>query len=291
MAWLVTQAVINGILSGGTYALIAIGVTIIFGVMRMVNFASGAYLMIGLYLTYFAYQIFGWDPYLLIPVVLILAAIIGYLSYLITLKPIIRKDRTSAIIITVGLAFFLQNVVLLVFGGDSLSVPSIMNNVSVTFGSFAVSGGRLIAFCASVVLTLIINVIIKKTSFGRCMRATSENPEVAEMLGVNTNAINAIAWTLGVSLASIAGLMLSPIYMIHSGVGAPFRTASLMAVVLGGLGDIRGAFICGILLGVTEALTGALISADLGPFGLFVPFLVLLYFKPFGIFGKGERQA
>ena len=291
MAWLISQAFINGILNGGTYALIAMGVTIIFGVMCMVNFASGAYLMIGLYLTYFCYQIFGWDPYIMIPFVLILAAIVGYLSYLITLKPIIRKDRTSAIIITVGLAFFFQNVVLLIFGGDSLSVPSVMNNVSVAFGPFSVSGARLIAFCASVVLALIVNILIKRTSLGRCMRATSESPEVAEMLGVNTGSVHAIAWTLGVTLASFAGLMLSPIYMITSTVGTPFRTASLLAVVLGGLGDIRGAFVCGLLLGVTEALVGGLISADLGPFGLFVPFLILLYFKPFGIFGKGERQA
>lgn len=291
MAWLATQAVINGILSGGTYALIAMGVTIIFGVMRMVNFASGAYLMLGLYLTYFCYQIFGWDPYLLIPFVLVLAALIGLLSYVITLKPVIRKDKTSAIIITVGLAFFFQNAVLLVFGGDSLSVPSIMNDVSVTFGPFAVSGGRLVSFLASILLALLVNILIKKTSFGRCMRATSENPEVAEMLGIRTGKVFAIAWTLGVTLASFAGLMLTPIYMAQSAVGNPFRTASLLAAVLGGLGDIRGAFICGLLLGVTEALVGGLISADLGPFGLFVPFLILLYLKPAGIFGKGERQA
>lgn len=289
--WLILQALINGILNGGTYSLIAIGVTIIFGVMRMVNFASGAYLMIGLYLTYFVYTLTGGDPYVIFPIVIVIAAIIGYLSYVFAIRPIIRRDRTSAIIVTVGLAFFFQNVVLLIWGGDSFSVPSIMSKTSVSFGPFAVSGARLVAFLTSVLLTLIVNILLRKTSFGRAMRATAENLEVAEMLSVNTNLINAIAWTLGVVLASFAGLMLSPIYMVQSAVGAPFRTASLLAVVLGGLGDIRGAFICGLLLGVMEALTGAIISADLGPLGLFIPFLIVLYFKPFGIFGKGARRA
>lgn len=287
--WLFIQSIINGILAGGVYALIAVGITIIFGVMRLVNFASGAFFTLSMYLGYFCYMITGWNCYQLIPLVVLMSAVVAFLSFRLTIAPVLSKSRDATILITVGLSFFLQNLVIVLFGGTALTLPSEISSKSISVGGFMLGLPRTIAFVTALVLVLGISLFINKTNFGRAMRATSENPEVAEMLGIKSRRVYTLSWTIGIVMTSIGGLMLTPIYYVNNTVGAPFRTVSLMAVVLGGLGDIRGAFICGLALGVVESVLSAYFTANIGLLGIFVVYLVVFLFKPQGIFGKKER--
>ena len=289
--WYFLQTVINGIFSGGVYALIAVGITIIYGVMRMMNFASGAYLMVGMYITYLGFMLTGLSNYLLIPFTIVVSALAAWASFRLAIMPILSRDKTSSIIVTVGLSFFFQNLVILIFGANPLTLPSDIQLSSLKIGSFLISLPRFIAFCVSIVLVLALFFLLDRTLIGRAMRATSENVEVCEMLGVNTKKMFTAAWVLGIVLTSIAGLLLTPIYAIQSSTGATFRTTGLMAVVLGGLGDIRGAFLCGILIGVVEALVASYINTNMGALGIFILLLVVLRFRPSGLFGRGERVA
>lgn len=285
------QPLMNGILAGGTYALLAVGTTIIFGVMRMVNFANGSMFMVGMYFTWWVWSLLGWNIYALIPFVMVLMALVAYVSFKTSIAPILMKDRSSVIIITVGLSYVLQNLATIVFGAVPLNVPSELRYSALVIGDIALPWLRILAFLSALLLTGGLNILISKTSYGRCMRATSENVEIAEMLGINTKKIFVTAWILGTALMGISGLLLAPLYNITPAVGNVLRSTALIAVVLGGLGDIRGAFISGIALGIVEQFVSVFIDPQLGVAGMMILYLIVLQIKPLGLFGKGERVA
>lgn len=291
MAWKIIQAVINGILNGGVYAIVAVGLTIVYGVMKMINFANGEFLMFGMYFTYLIYQITGWNCYALIPLVVIVMAVFGWVVYKLIIQRIIGRDSTTAIMITVGLSYFLMNLAQMLFTATPVSVPSNIKTAAVKVGSFSASLPRLIAFLAACLLIFLVWLFMQKTYMGRAMRATSEKPEVAQILGINTKVAFTVAFVLSVVLAGVAGLLLTPIYTIYPSVGSVLKTTALMIVVLGGMGSIPGALLGGIIVGIVEALVGTLIDATLGPAGIFVVFLLILYIRPQGLFGKGSRVA
>ncbi len=289
--WLFGQSVINGLSMGGIYALIATGVTIIFGVMRMVNFAMGEYLMVGMYMTWIGYTLFGGNAYMQILFVALTMGIIAYVSFKLTLANVLGKSSTAYILMTVGLSFILQNLAQLIFGANYKTVPAEVNNISIPLGPFNLALPRLIAFVAALVLIFLISEVIGKTNLGRAMRATSEKTNVSEMLGIDTRRTFTIAFIIGIVLAGIAGLLLTPMYDIKPSTGATFKSTALMIVVLGGIGSIRGAFICGMFVGLIEQLISTFISADLGPAAVFIFFLLVVYKKPQGLFGRKERTA
>ena len=291
MLWMLVQSLINGLLSGGVYALVAVGITIIFGVMKMINFAMGEFLMIGMYTTWIGYNLFGVNIYLLIPFVLLCMAAIALVCFRTCMFPILGKDSTASILVTVGLSFFLANLAQLIFGPDFRAVPSSIKTTSLEIGSFHIGLPRLIAMLTAFALVMLVGYLLDKTLLGRAMRATAEKAEVAQMLGINAIRTYAFAFILGICMAGLTGLLLSPLYYAYPMAGATYKIAPLMAVVLGGMGDIRGAFIGGMLIGAIESVIGTLVAPDLGPAGIFVLFLFVLYFKPQGLFGKGERVA
>ena len=289
--WTIGQSIINGVLNGGVYALIAVGITIVFGVMRLINFASGSFLVLGMYFTWLGYALTGWDVYYLFPFAIISSIIFGYLSFRLSLMPILNKSREAGLLITVGLSYVLQNLMLIIFGQNPLSVPSALGDAAINIGGFIISVPRLLAFLVALICVIGVSLFLSKTRFGISMRATSENTEVSEMLGIKTKKVFTIAWTLGIVLTGIAGLMITPLYFVQSSMGSAFRTTPMIAVILGGLGNIKGAFLAGIILGVVEALVSTLIAADLGPLGVFAAYLIIFWLKPQGLFGKGERIA
>lgn len=291
MLWVIVQSVINGILMGGVYALIGVGITIIFGVMKMVNFAAGSYLVWGMYFTYLGYLLFGANCYLLIPFVLVCMGLFAYITFKLSIKQVIDTGGTSFILITVGLSFFLQNLAELLFGTTPKTVPSAVNTSAIHIGNFSIGLPRFIAFIAMVILVLLVNTLLTKTNLGRAMRATAEKPEVAKMLGINTDRTYSFAFIIGCIFAGLAGLLLTPLYYVTPTVGSIFRTSAMMVCVLGGLGHIKGALVGGIIVGIVESLVGTVISADLGTVAVCVLFLIVLYVKPQGLLGKGERRA
>lgn len=291
MLWVVVQSIINGILMGGVYALIGVGITIIFGVMKMVNFAAGSYLVWGMYFTYLGYMLFGTNCYILIPFVLICMAAFAFITFRLSIKQVLNTGGTSFILITVGLSYFLQNLAELLFGTTPKTVPSAINTSAIRIGAFSIGLPRFIAFIAMVILVVLVNALLTKTNLGRAMRATAEKPEVAKMLGINTDLTYTIAFIIGVVFAGLAGLLLTPLYYVTPTVGSIFRTSAMMVCVLGGLGDIKGALFAGVIVGIVESLVGTVVSADLGTVAVCVLFLVVLYVKPQGLLGKGERRA
>lgn len=290
-SWVIIQSIINGLLSGGVYALVAVGITIIFGVMKIVNFAAGAYLIWGMYFTWLWNVKTGLSPYALIPLVTISMIIFGYVTFKLTVRKVINKGNTSLILITVGLSFFLQNLAETIFGTNPLTVSSSIKNTSFRIGKFTLGYPRLIAFVAVLILVFIVNILLNKTLMGRAMRATSEKPEVAKLLGINTEKVYTFSFVLGVTLAALSGLLITPLYYVSATVGNTFRNAPIMIVVLGGMGSIKGALIGGLLVGIVEQLVSTLVSPDLGTAGICILFLIVLYLKPYGLFGKGGRAA
>lgn len=296
LLWKIAQAVLNGLLSGGVYALIGVGISIIFGVMKMVNFAAGAYLVWGMYFTYFWHKWTGLNAYLLIPLVVLSMIAFGYVTFKLTIRRVVKTGGTSYILLTVGLSFFLQNLAETVFGTNPLTVDSSIKTASILVGTIAnlpviIGVPRLIAFGVMLVLVALVYLLLNKTMMGRAMRATAEKPEVATMLGINTQRTYAFAFVLGVTLAALSGLIVTPLYYVQATVGNTFRIAPLMAVVMGGMGSIQGALVGGILVGIVEQVVATLISADLGTAGICILFLIILYVMPHGLFGKGERAA
>lgn len=291
MTWLITQAVINGILNGGIYALVAVGLTIVYGVMKMINFATGEFIMLGMYCTFLLYAATGFSSYALIPGVIVLMIILSLLAYYLVIHPVLGRDGNTFIMVTVGLSFFLMNVAQMIFTATPKQIHSEIKTASLAIGTFTVSLPRLIAFLSACVLIFVIQYLMKHTTLGRAMRATSENAEVAQVLGINYKRMFTFAFTLSCVLAGLAGSLLTPIYSIYPSVGSIFKIIVFVVVVLGGMGSITGALVGGVLLGIVEALVGTLINTNLGPAGIFVVFLLVVYFRPAGIFGTGNRIA
>lgn len=182
MAWVIGQSVINGILAGGVYALVAVGITIIFGVMKIVNFASGAYLVWGMYFTWIWHSITGVNAYLLIPCVVLSMALLGFLSFFAALRPILGKGNTTFILVTVGMSFFLQNLAEFIFGATSQSVPSSIKSSSLAIGPFSAGLPRLIAFGIALVLVFLVNMLLNKTLLGRAMRVPLKTRKLQKCL-------------------------------------------------------------------------------------------------------------
>jgi branched-chain amino acid transport system permease protein len=314
-AWIVGQAIINGFLAGGVYSLVGVGMTIIFGVMKMVNFAAGSYLVWGMYFTYFWQYMLGGmiSPYLLIPLVILSMIVFGYITFKLTVRRVLNTSDTSYILITVGLMFFLQNLAETFLGTRPLSVyvPEAYKNGSITLrtlitrffpsmesalaasplGSLNLGFPRLIAFGVMLVLVLGVNLLLTRTLLGRAMRATAENSEVAKMLGVDAERTYTIAFIMGVTLAALAGLLVTPLYYVSVSASVAFRTAPLMVIVLGGMGSIKGSFFGGILVGIVEALVTTLIDTQLSVASISILFLIVIYLRPQGLFGKKMRTA
>ena len=272
------------------------GIASTVAVMKMVNFAAGAYLVWGMYFTYLFHSLTGLSAYALIPIVVLCMIVFGYVTFKLSINKVIKIGGTSFILITVGLSFFLQNLAETIFGTQPLTVASSIKQASFRVGSIAnlpivVGLPRLIAFGVMLVLVIGVYILLNRTILGRAMRATSEKPEVATMLGINTQRTYTVAFILGVTFAGLSGCIITPLYYVQANVGDIFRTAPLMVVVMGGMGDIKGALVAGLLAGIVEQIVATLVSADLGAVGICLLFLFILYIKPYGLFGKGERAA
>ena len=291
MVWTFFQSLISGILNGGVYALFGVGITIIFGVMKMVDFSACAQLVWGMYFTLLFYNWTGLNCYWAIPFVVACMGAMAWVIFKLIVRPLLGSDDTSFILVTLGLSYFLQNLAEFVFGPDPKSVPSKIKTASIFIGDYSISEPRLIAFLFMIGLVILVYFLLNKTTLGKAMRATSEKPDVAQMLGVNTKRTFAIAFMIGVIFAGLSGLLITPIYYVQPTSGNMFRTTAYIAVIIGGLGEIKGALVGGLTIGVIEGLVTGMISNDLGPVGVAIALLRVLYLRPQGFFGKGARQA
>lgn len=291
LLWTICQTIINGIVLGGIYSLISVGLTVIVGVMKVVNFSQGECLTVGMYMTYALQLATGWDPLVLLIPVMILMFLFGMGVFDIVIRPVMNRHSTVFTVVTMGLAYVLSTGLMLIFSANPLPVDSAFKTSTLTLGSFSVAMPRAQSLVMMVVFIVGLNLFLKKTDIGRAMRVTAENKEVGMMLGINTRAISRLAYGLGIMFAGVAGLLLTPTYYLYPTVGNSFKIMAMVCVVIGGLGNVGGAVVGGLLIGIVEAFLGTFVSVDLAPAGSFVLLLLVLIFRPNGLFGKGERIA
>ncbi|MEJ2560638.1 MAG: branched-chain amino acid ABC transporter permease [Anaerolineae bacterium] len=289
----------TGLIMGVIYALMALGLTLIFSILNVINFAHGEFYMLGGYLSYFLLATFaGFNPFVAIFVSGLLVALIGLVFELFFLRPIhldrIERPAEYAILITFGLSFFLQNLALAVFGPYPHRPPSFFPNWrAVNLGVVNVSTDRLMASLLSLALLALLLLIINKTWIGKALQAVSQNKDATAIVGINPLRMNTLAFGLGVGLAALAGALLAPSFSIVPNVGAVPSIRSYVIIVLGGMGSIQGSILGGLLIGLVESLgAGYFPDPSRGltyktAFGLVIFALVLL-FKPSGFFGREE---
>ncbi|HYB21096.1 MAG TPA: branched-chain amino acid ABC transporter permease [Thermodesulfobacteriota bacterium] len=287
-AEIVLQAIVNGLMVGGVYALIAVGLTLIFGVMNVVNFAHGEFVMLGMVMTYLLHLFFGMDPgvsiLLVIPVMLGVGALIqkGLISR------VIGQPDEAQILLTLGLSVLLTNIALLFMGPDYRSVKTAYKLSVWAVGPILFSVPRLLAFVLAMAFSGTLWLFLTKTDLGKGLRAVAEKPEVAVLMGINPQRMHMLAFGIGISLAAGAGSVLTPFFYTFPSVGGLFVLIAFVVVVLGGMGNIPGAIIGALAIGVTESLTSQFVALDLAMLGVFIIFVLVLVFKPSGILGKGK---
>jgi branched-chain amino acid transport system permease protein len=285
---IILQAVANGLMMGGVYALIAVGLTLIFGVMNVVNFAHGEFVMLGMVLTYLFYHYLGWDPGVSIFFVLPIMLGVGAFIQKTLVSRVVGQPDEAQILLTLGISVLLTNLVLLFMGPDYLSVKTPYKFSVVALGPILFSVPRLIAFIVGMVFSGGLWLFLNRTSLGKGLRAVAEKPEVATLMGINPRRMHWLAFGIGISLAAGAGNLLTPVFYTFPSVGSLFVLIAFVVVVLGGMGNIPGAILGALVIGVTESLSAQFLALDLAMLGVFIIFVLVLVFKPSGILGRGK---
>lgn len=282
---LVTQSIVTGLLLGGVYALVSVGLTLIFGVLGVVNFAQGSMLTLAMFLVYVMCDSFGLPVYVATVVGIPLMFALGWVVQLLLLNRLtISGNENGPLLITLGLSLLIVNVLLMVFGGRPLSVPGDVE------GSFRVLGAlvsyeRLIAFLGALLVAILLTVALKKTSFGMAIRAVASSSQGAALVGVNVGRIYALTFAIGSACVAVAGGLIAPFTSLTPTVGEQFTILAFVIVVLGGLGSVIGATVGGLTIGLVQTV-GALYLPGTGSLILvFAVFVLVLFFRPQGMFG------
>ncbi len=284
MATVLAQVAVSGLLLGGVYALISIGLTLIFGVMRVVNFAHGEFLMIAMYATFWLFQLYGLDPYISIFIVTGVLFLVGILTQTVIVRPILRGSSSMQIFATVGLSIVLQNAALVVWKADYRSVDTFYSKAVLSIGPLQVGVSRLTAFLVALVITIGLFYFLKRTYLGKAIRCVAQDRTAALLMGINISRINLITFGIGSALVGVAGAILMPIYPAFPTVGTYFVLIAFVVVVLGGMGNVTGAFLGGLIIGLVEAFSGFYVPA-LKEAVYFVVFILVLLIRPTGLFG------
>ena len=282
----ILQLIINGVLLGGIYALISIGLTLIFGVLEIVNFAHGEFLMLAMYASYFLFQLYGIDPYLSVLIVLPLFFLIGVVVQRAAIQPILNAPPLNQIFMTVGLSMVLQNVALFFWTADYRIVKTSYSALTLRAEGLMVSFPRLVAFLLAMGLIAALLVFLQKTYTGKAIRALAQERKAAMLMGINVYRTYQIAFGIGTACVGAAGAMLIPVYFVFPSVGALFVLIAFVVVILGGYNSLIGSLVGGLLIGVVEAFSGFFISPHLKEAIYFVIFILILLFRPTGIFGR-----
>lgn len=285
------NAAVNGILMGGVYALIALGLTLIFGIMKVVNFAHGALLMLAMYASYYIWYFTKIDPYYGLVVVVPVMFAVGYLVQRFLIRPVFKaeadvREPISVLLLTAGLMVTLENMALLVFGGDYVTAKTSITGVTYHFGPISVAAAKLYAFGITLVAAVLFYIFLQHMEIGRAMRAVGQDRTAAALMGIDVYRIYDIAFATGVALLGVAGSVLVPFYYAQPSVGQIFGTRAFITVVLGGLGSVPGAVVGGLLIGIVESVAAQAMASTWAQVLINYGFLAFLFIRPSGIFGS-----
>jgi branched-chain amino acid transport system permease protein len=287
------QNLVFGVLVGALYGLAAVGLSLVFGVTKILNVAHGELLMFGGYASFWAVTLLGIDPFLsLIPAVIFLA-VIGYILYKLVFSHLVKLDESvkiqNTLLVGFGLSLILQNIALRLWSADTRGITTFYSGYAFTLFGVRFPIVRVASLIIALVTLLALELFLRRTYTGKALRATVENWEAATLMGIDTQRVYLLSFVMGASLAAIAGTLVSVGYSIDPAMGLNWTLTSLIVMVLGGLGSIIGTFVGGIVLGVTQSATGFLLSQSYREVVGLVLFLLVLVLRPQGLFGAKER--
>jgi branched-chain amino acid transport system permease protein len=287
----IPQLLASTILLGGIYALIAVGLTLIFGVMRVVNFAHGEFLMLGMYLAFWSFTLLGLDPY--VTLVLGLPVIFGggWLSYRLVMRPVIHASHNVQVFTTVGLSIALQALALVLWTADAQFVRTSYYAVVVRFSGVAVNLAQIAAFVVAVLFTAGLFAFMRWSYAGKIMRATAQDRHAASLMGIDTGRVFAMTWAVGITCVGVAGVVLAPIYPVYPSIGLQFVLIAYVAVVLGGLGDMVGALIASLVVAFVEVVGSYVIGTAWKEVLYLLLFIAILVIRPAGLFGQRGAEV
>jgi len=285
------QILINGLMTGSYYGLAAMGLTLIFGVIKVINFAHGSMLMVGMFTAYWIVKLTGWHPYAALILVVPMLFIFGYALQGIVIKPILVsqsdvREPTEVIIVTTGVWYILDNLALMVFGAEYRVVPTSLSGKIMLVGDYIIQTPLLYGFITTMVTAGLLMWFLKYTKMGMSIRAASLDRDAASLMGINQYRVYNIAFGIGAAIAGIVGCVLIPFYYVFPTVGVVFDVKCFIIVVLGGLGSIPGALIGGLIVGLIESVFPMFMTSTWTELIVYVVFLAVLFVMPAGLFGE-----
>ncbi len=285
------QQLINGLMLGASYSLVAIGYTLIFGVLNLLYFAHGEVFMIGAFVGLYMVTLAGTNIYVALLGAMIASALVGVIAVYVSVRPVSKDHPLAPLISTIGLTIVIQNLAIYIFGGQQVAFPDTISNSLYRIGPVTISAVQIFILTVAVVLMALLWLFIERTKMGRAIRATAENHETAALLGVDVNRVVLMTFIIGSGIAGIAGVLdgiknsgISP----FMGIGAAVK--GLIVMLLGGLGNVVGAMAAGLLLGMIEILSAAYIGTTERDFFSFAILILILLYKPTGLFGTRTTE-
>jgi len=279
------HVLVVGILLGGIYGLVSIGLNLIFGVIRVVNFAHGELVMMGMYGAFLCYSMLGINPYLSVLIVVPALFVFGLIIQRLVIEPL-QSESMMQMFATFALLTILQNVVLAITRGEGYSVPSKFGALGVELGDIRIAATRLIILIAVTAIAVLLHLFLARTLTGKSIRAVTQDRQAARLMGINVERTFMVTFGIGAALAGLAGALIAPIYTLSPGIGGNFILAAFAVVVLGGLGSVAGAYFGGMIVGIVEAFAGYYIDPELKQAIWFLIFLAVLVVRPTGLFGQ-----
>ena len=280
-----TQAIVTGLLIGGVYGLVAMGLTLIFGVLDIVNFAHGAFLAVALFITYWLVSSMGLHPYVTILVTVPVMFAVGYAVQRGVLSGAMGKPLENQLLITLGISLVIENGLLLLFGANPRSVPLPGDRTIGILGAVA-DLSRILAFVGALVLAGVLFLVLQRTRLGTAIRAVAANNAGAQLVGIDTRWIYALTFAIGTACAGAAGTLVAPLVTVEPSTGALFNIVAFVVVVIGGMGNVVGALVGGFVIGLAEQLGTIFLPGQSPLLSVFIVFVLVLFFRPQGLFGR-----
>ncbi|MEY3475327.1 MAG: hypothetical protein RL087_1785 [Pseudomonadota bacterium] len=287
-ASILLAATINGLLIGGIYTLVASGLTLIYGVLHIINFAHGSLLMLAMFGVYFLLTKLGVDPYLSLLVMVPAMFALGYVLYRGLIGKLAQGKDENILLITLGLSILIENLALMFFKGDTRTISVSYSDRMVELGPLLLSFPKIVSFVAAMVLCALLGLFIQRTDTGKAIRAVAKERMGARLVGIDVDRVFAISYGIGLATLGAAACLLMPIFYVSPTTGHVFVIVAFTVVVLGGMGSFLGAIVGGLIVGLTESFGGLFLGESLGQIGISLIFILILLFRPQGLFGGGK---
>lgn len=280
------EALTTGFFNGLIYAAVAVGLALIWGITDVINFAHGDFLMLGMYAAYWMFTLGHVDPTLSAPIAACALGFVGFLAYALIIRPLQRAPAMIVILATFGLGLVLRQLAFIAFSPDYRNLPDTWLSGSISLGAMSLGRPQVATGVVALAMIVVLFVLVYRTRWGRALQAVAEDRHAASLVGIASDRVNAQVWILGSAAVGLTGALLTSFFYVFPSVGAVFGLLAFVAVAMGGFGSLPGAFLSGILIGIVEAATGYLIEPAYKTASIFVIFLLVLWYRPYGLFGR-----